>query len=191
MSSGPSTGQLRIDQAAECIWRDGEQVNVPPKAFQVLRHLMRRPKQLVTKQELMDAVWPDTHVIETVLNMAIRQLRQALGDDSKQARFIETVHRRGFRWIGPVAADEANAPPRNAIEEDASAFVGRAETLAALQQCFTRAASGHRAVVFVTGEAGIGKTSVIDHFIRDRKATCRIARGQCVESYGAGDAYRP
>src|SRR5262245_60283115 len=100
MGSGGSRGEPRIDLAAECIWRDGEQVSVPPKAFLVLRHLMERPHRLVTKDELMDGVWPDTHVTDTVLNVAIGQLRQALGDNPRQPRFIETVHRRGFRWIG-------------------------------------------------------------------------------------------
>jgi DNA-binding winged helix-turn-helix (wHTH) protein len=61
---------------------------------------MERPGQLVTKRELLDAIWPETFVSETVLTNAINQLRRALDDDPKQARLIETVHRRGYRWIG-------------------------------------------------------------------------------------------
>src|SRR5262245_26306781 len=114
MGSGGSRHEPRIDMAAECIWRDGGQVSVPPKAFLVLRQLMEQPHRLVTKDELMDAVWPDTHVTETVLNVAIGQLRQALGDDPRQPRFIETVHRRGFRWIGPKA-EETGATPNLAL----------------------------------------------------------------------------
>ena len=107
-----SADRLRIDAAAECIWRDGEKIGVPPKAFLVLRRLMERAGQLVTKNELIEAVWPNTYVTERVLNNAVGQLRQALGDSSKQPRFIETVHRRGFRWIGPLNA--AAAPDRRA-----------------------------------------------------------------------------
>src|SRR5690242_82617 len=109
MGAKPSRHDPSIDRAAECVWRDGEPVSVRPKAFLVLRHLMERPRQLVTKRELMDAVWPDTHVTEIVLNVAISQLRQALGDDPRQPRFIETMHRRGFRWIGPES-DEIETP---------------------------------------------------------------------------------
>jgi len=141
-----SGNELRIDNAAECIWRDGEKIGVPPKAFLVLRRLMERPGQLVTKDELLEAVWPNTHVTETVLNNAVGQLREALGDDSKRPRFIETVHRRGFRWIGPVTADTAPAPSAGPVIDEvdlersaASAFVGRAESLAELARCYARA----------------------------------------------------
>src|SRR6478735_7577324 len=108
MRSAGSTDEPRIDWGAECIWRRGERINLTPKAFSVLRCLVERPHQLVTKAELLETVWPDTHVTEIVLNIAIGQLRQALGDNPRQARLIETIHRRGFRWIGPVAAAEAS-----------------------------------------------------------------------------------
>ena len=156
--SSPKSRDLRIDDAAECIWRDGEKVGVPPKAFLVLRRLMERPAELVTKTELLEAVWPDTYVTDIVLNNAVGQLRQALGDNPKQPRFIETVHRRGFRWIGPVNA--AAAPRASAftdVEASAeTAFVGRAESLAELTRCYTRAAAGQRQLVLVSGEPGIG-----------------------------------
>src|ERR1051325_2911244 len=90
-----------VDEAAECIWRNGKRIGVPPKAFLVLRRLMGRPQALVTKQDLLHAAWPDTHVVDNVLPIAVGQLRDALGDTHKPARFIETVHRRGYRWIGP------------------------------------------------------------------------------------------
>jgi DNA-binding response OmpR family regulator len=109
VSSRDSIDALRVDSAAECMWRDGEKVGVPLKAFLVLRRLMERPGQLVTKQDLLEAVWPNTYVTETVLNNAVGQLRQALGDDPQRPRFIEAVHRRGFRSIGPAAADAAPA----------------------------------------------------------------------------------
>src|SRR5688572_33355923 len=144
----------RIDDAAECIWRDGEKVGVPPKAFLVLRRLMERPGQLVTKSDLLDTVWPGTFVSETVLNNAVGQLRQALGDDPRQPRFIETVHRRGFRWIGP--SEPAPATASGPIEGQAGLeaastddFVGRSETLAELARCLALAAAGRRQLVFV------------------------------------------
>jgi DNA-binding winged helix-turn-helix (wHTH) protein/tetratricopeptide (TPR) repeat protein len=198
MRSAGSTDEPRIDWGAECIWRRGERINLTPKAFLVPRCLVERPQQLVTKAELLETVWPDTHVTEIVLNIAIGQLRQALGDNPRQARLIETVYRRGFRWIGPVAAVDASTPPWNALEDEPSTFVGRAETLVALQRCYARAASGQRQVVFVTGDPGMGKTSVLDELIRGLRSRRSeavgglfVGRGQCVESHGAGDAYRP
>src|SRR5688572_25206886 len=127
----------RVDDAAECIWRDGEKIGVPPKAFLVLRRLMERPGQLVTKSDLLDTVWPGTFVTETVLNNAVAQLRQALGDDPRRAKFIETVHRRGFRWVGPSqsGADPAPAEDAASLEADsAEDFVGRSESIAELER---------------------------------------------------------
>jgi DNA-binding winged helix-turn-helix (wHTH) protein/tetratricopeptide (TPR) repeat protein len=202
---GSFTVVLRIDGAAECIWRDGDKVTVPPKAFLVLRCLLARPGQLVTKDELLAAAWPDTFVTEKVLNNAIAQLRQALGDDPKRSRFIETAHRRGFRWIGPAAAA---APPAMseltslaAVDREGAAgvaFVGRADSLAELGRLYARAAAGQRQVVLVGGDPGIGKTALVDRFV-DRlsddatraAASYVVARGQCIEGYGAGDLYRP
>ena len=196
---------LRIDAAAECIWRDGKKVGVPPKAFLVLLRLMERPGQLVTKNDLLDAVWPDTHVTETVLNNAVGQLRQALGDDPKRPRFIETVHRRGFRWIGPAGAQAAPPAPASPLvdavelhDSAAAPFVGRAESLAELGRCYARAAAGRRQLVLVSGEPGIGKTAVVDRFIdgltrhaESGASPSVVARGQCIETYGAADLYRP
>ncbi len=204
---------LRIDTEAECLWRDGEKVGVPPKAFLLLRTLMERQGQLVTKRELLDAIWPDTFVSETVLTNAINQLRRALDDDPKQARFIETVHRRGYRWIGVAegtrresrGANVASAsgetrgvatePDISLLEPHASnqpsLFVGRAESLAVLASCYGRATQGQRQLVLVSGEPGIGKTSLVDRFLDGLDANPLVAHGQCIEAHGVGDLYRP
>ncbi|HXC52494.1 MAG TPA: AAA family ATPase [Candidatus Limnocylindrales bacterium] len=190
----------RIDDTAECIWRDGEKIGVPPKAFLVLRRLMERPGQLVTKSDLLDTVWPGTFITETVLNNAVGQLRQALGDDTRRPRFIETVHRRGFRWIGP--SQTASALPPAAIGDEigvgfaaADDFVGRAETLAELARHLARAAARQRQLVFVTGEPGIGKSALVENFLRglaaSDPASVNVGRGECIEAYGVGDLYRP
>lgn len=203
MALGGSADRTRVDLVAECIWRAGERVSVPPKAFSVLRHLMERPEQLVTKAELLDAVWPQTYVIDAVLYIAVGELRQALGDDSKKPRFIATVHRRGFRWIGPPPFQAAGP-----VEDDTTPFVGRADSLAEIEACLALAHAGRRQVVFVTGEPGIGKTTLVDHFLRvsgagsqvpgnpptpnpRHPAPALLARGQCVDGYGSGEVYRP
>src|SRR6185295_16294410 len=105
-----------LDLANECLWRGPRAIKLRPKCFAVLRHLVDRPGQLVTKDELLTAVWPETFVGEGVLKVAIRQLRNALDDDSKSPRFIETAHRRGYRFIGQVAEDTQTAASDPEIE---------------------------------------------------------------------------
>ena len=78
-------------------------VPLPPRAIGVLTALLATPGVVVSKQALMDAVWPDTFVTESSLLEAIGLLRDALGDDRKQPTYIQTVHRRGYRFIGPIA----------------------------------------------------------------------------------------
>lgn len=94
------------------LWRDGRAVPLPPRALGVLNTLIATPGEVVTKQALMDAVWPDTFVTESSLLEAIGLLRDTLGDDRKHPTYIQTVHRRGYRFIGVVA--EIPAPSTQA-----------------------------------------------------------------------------
>jgi len=104
---GPDTrisfDAFSLDSANQCLWRGPQAIKLRPKAFAVLDHIVGRPGQLVTKEELLNAVWPGTFVGEAVLKVAIRQIREALDDDPKSPRFIETAHRRGYRFIGQIA----------------------------------------------------------------------------------------
>src|SRR6185436_3540361 len=77
------------------LWRDGRAVPLPPRALGVLSTLLATPGVVVSKQALMDAVWPDTFVTESSLLEAIGLLRDTFGDDRKQPTYIQTVHRRG------------------------------------------------------------------------------------------------
>src|SRR5919109_1460919 len=90
---------VRIDLANECVWRGQEVLHLTPTAFALLRYLAEHAGQLVTKEELLQALWPETAVTEGVLTTHVRQLRQALRDDPKAPQFIETVHRRGAPLI--------------------------------------------------------------------------------------------
>ena len=92
-----------LDLGNECLWRGSQAIKLRPKAFAVLDYLLGRPGRLVTKEELLNAIWPETFVGEAVLKVTIRQLREALDDDPKSPRFIETAHRRGYRFIGQIA----------------------------------------------------------------------------------------
>jgi tetratricopeptide (TPR) repeat protein len=170
--------------------------------------LASRPGQLVTKQALLDIGWPDTAVGDAVLTVSIGALRQVLDDDRSRPRYIETVHRRGYRFVAPVEADLTNqvlptaavaaaVPPASLLNETSApgprAPVGRDAEWARLRQAFEAAKQGHRQTVFVAGEPGIGKTALIDAFVAElrRGQSVRVGRGQCVEQYGSGEPYLP
>src|SRR5262245_27176510 len=74
-----------------------------PKTFAVLSYLIERAQQLVTKDQLLDALWPRTCVTDSALKSCIRELRAILDDDPREPQFIETVHRRGYRFIAPLS----------------------------------------------------------------------------------------
>ena len=107
-----SFGDFRLDPVSGQLFRRNERVALAPKAFALLQHLAGQPGRLVPKQELLTAIWPDVFVGDAVLKSTIRELRKALGDDSHQPRFIETAHRRGYRFVAHVTVIDsvASAP---------------------------------------------------------------------------------
>lgn len=184
---------VRVDIANQCVWIGNERKVLSPKAAGVLRLLVERPDGLITKREILDRVWPDTAVTESVLSVAVKQLREALGDSASRPRFIETLHRRGFRWIGPnpTAAESLSRATEHATSSSIPSIVGRDEHLARLSTYFDRALALQPQIVFVTGEAGIGKTALIDAWLAGMAESVAIGRGQCVETFGSGEAYLP
>lgn len=183
-----------LDEADARLSQAGQVVALPPKAFAVLCALARHAGRLVGKDTLLDAVWGHRHVSESVLKSTISQVRAALGDDVRQPRYIETASRHGYRFIAPVSApadgmpDVAGAAPRPAPAQRAP--VGRASALRRLDEAWAEACTGHRRITWVSGEAGIGKSTVIDAWLRHARPA-RVARGQCLESFGAGEPYLP
>ncbi|MCC6765257.1 MAG: AAA family ATPase [Deltaproteobacteria bacterium] len=189
------TPAVRIDPQTGWAWCGDRRLDLAPKAFAVLRHLVDRPLHLVTKDDLFTAGWSDTVVSEATLTSCIRDLRKALGDSSRAPRYIETVHRRGFRFVGPVATAAPAKPTvgaRTPSPLEAPTLVGRDDDLAALRAHYATASAGRRRIVFVTGEAGIGKTSLVEAFLAELATyAVRIGRGQCLEHHGASEPYLP
>jgi DNA-binding winged helix-turn-helix (wHTH) protein/predicted ATPase len=192
-------GPFALDSTNACLWRGAEAVVLSPKAFDVLHYLVMHPDRLVTKDELLDAVWPGTTVTDAVVRVAIGALRKAL-DDTPPSRFIATVPRRGYRFLAPVTVTDAAARPAATPAPQASLapvppplLVGREALLQRLGEAWAQARQGQRQVVWVTGEAGMGKTAVVEAF-RAAVGTdpaVWLAAGQCVEHYGTGEAYLP
>ena len=191
-------GPFRLDPTNTRLWHGDTTVALPPKIFDVLHYLVTHPDRLVTKDELLDAVWPATAVSDAVVRVAIGALRKALGETAQTPRYIATVSRRGYRFLAPVTlASPSTAPvalPSLTSAPSASPLLIERDTvLAQLHTHLAQAQQGIRQVVLVTGEPGIGKTAVVQTFTTP--AACQgplwLTQGQCVESYGAHEAYQP
>src|SRR6266446_5640979 len=190
--------EFRLDPANQCLWRRGDseeevRVALPPKAFDVLRYLVEHAGQLVTQDELLDALWPGGYVQPEVLKHQVLKVRKTLDDDPRYPRCIETVPRRGYRFIASIRG-EVEVGPTAEVGPAKILLVGREEAFTELHDGLARASQGQRQITFVTGEAGIGKTALLDEFQHCAVAEVpglRIARGQCIEGYGGQEAYYP
>ena len=197
MAQGVTFGRHRFDPESGRLWSGKLEVKLTPKAAAVLAVLIGRAGQPVTRDELFASVWGDVVVGDAALTACIQELREALGDDARRPRFIETRHRRGYRFVARLApatpeATRALSPTRVAFRRPGF-VVGRDRELGDLRTSLERARAGERQIVFVTGEPGIGKTTVVEAFLAEAAETdgLRIAHGRCIEHYGAGEAYLP
>ena len=165
--------------------------------LELLCLLIERRGQLVTREEILERVWGKGVFVdsENSINTAVRKVRQALCDHPEAPRFVVTVPARGYRFVARVTMAAANGTPvtvSSMAEAPAPIVVGREAELARLQSWCTQVIEGRRLIVFVAGEAGIGKTTFVRAFLDSLSGSAaRIGRGQCVEQYGAGEPYMP
>jgi DNA-binding winged helix-turn-helix (wHTH) protein/tetratricopeptide (TPR) repeat protein len=199
----------RLDAANQLLWRGSRLIPLRQKSFAVLKYLLEHPAQLVTKDELLSAVWPETCVSDIVLKVCVRELRHALGDQKGAPQFIETVHRRGYRFVAPLSTappvvsrqssvlskQKPVVSPQLATEnwQLTTRLVGREAELLQLHGWLKKALNSERQLVFVTGEPGIGKTALIEAFRAHIAGSpdLQVMHGQCLEHYGVDEAYLP
>jgi predicted ATPase len=179
-------GPFRFDVTHGRLYREEQVIGLRPRSLAVLRYLVEHPGRLVTKAELWQHVWAGTHVTDTVLRASVKEIRAALGDVAAAPHYLETVGRQGYRFLvgGDLDVSSLSIP---------GPIVGRQREVDTLQGWFQRAATGDRQLVFVSGEVGVGKTTVIDLWLARLAAgsEARMAWGQCVEHYGEGEPYLP
>jgi predicted ATPase len=180
---------FQLDTQNECLWQNGVRIALTPKPFAVLRYLVENPQRLITYDELLDKLWPETYVQPQVLRTYVLELRKLLGDQVENPRFIRTVPGRGYWFLGQVedgARYAAGVPQPGRI-------VGRQHEFDKLNHLLRQVRQADRQVVFITGEAGIGKTALIDVFCGPlcNENQTHIARGQSVEGFGGKEAYYP
>ena len=187
---------FRLDTANQCLWRrtdagGHERVLLTPTEFAVLDHLVEHAGQLVTHRELLDSVWPGMAIEPQVVKNKIFHLRRVLEDEPKRPQYIETLPRRGYRFIGRF---ERGTLGQTDTAAPASRLVGRANALAELWQSMRSASTGKVQAIFLTGEPGIGKTALADEFQRQVAASdssVHFGHGQCVEGFGNKEAFYP
>jgi predicted ATPase/DNA-binding winged helix-turn-helix (wHTH) protein len=201
-----------------------------PQVFDVLAYLVQHRDRVVSKEELLEKLWPDRFVSETTLTSRLKEARKAVGDTGKDQTVIRTHHGRGYRFVAPVEERTSSIaslvgcvsaehvlqstpglplsatvasltgtsavidvpPPGLSGRRIRDDFVGRTRELERLTAALHRAEGGDRQVVLLAGEAGAGKTTLVEMFLSSSVASpWRVARGQCVEHRGSGEPYMP
>ena len=112
---------FRLDLANEQLWRGNQPIPLRRQTFAVLRYLVEHAGQVVSKAVLLDALWPGVYVTDMAPMICIRELRKALGDDARVPQFIETAHRRGYRFIAPLTAPPVASSQYSVVSSQKSA----------------------------------------------------------------------
>jgi DNA-binding winged helix-turn-helix (wHTH) protein len=180
----------RFDPSRGTLWRGTREIEVTRKAADVLTCLLESAGALVSHDEILSRVWPDTHVQPQNIKVLISELRRALGDDARDPQFIRSEPSRGYAFLAPIS----DAPlPSTAIDRlsTSSIFVNHRADLARLTELLVGAGRSESRLVLVEGERGTGKTALCDAFLQQasRLPSVRICYGQCLEHAGPPEPY--
>ena len=188
---------FRLDRENRCVWArhvsgTNCRLTLPPRAYDMLQYLVDHAGRLITHDEFLDALWQNVHVQPDALKTHIQIIRKALGDDSVRPTFIETHRGRGYRFIAPLLT-RSSSSPRQTDPNSQDRFVGRRPQLHRLKDLFDEVQIGASHIVFVTGESGIGKTTLVEQFLDliGNDATVLKSLGRCVEGYGGIEPFYP
>jgi DNA-binding winged helix-turn-helix (wHTH) protein/tetratricopeptide (TPR) repeat protein len=185
-------GPYRLD-SAQGLKRGQREVRLTPRSLAVLAVLASQPGRVVSKDELFTTVWHDAAVTDAALASCIQEIRRALADQSRNPRFIETVHRRGYRFVARTMDEAAIGPTEGLRLPATTPLVGRQREVALLIDAFDQARRGIRQLCLISGEAGVGKSAVLAETLARLRERDRIAVtwANCVEQYGRGEPYQP
>jgi DNA-binding winged helix-turn-helix (wHTH) protein len=179
---------FELDTSLYELRRAGRRVPLEPRAFDVLLHLIANRDRVVSKEELLDSVWGDRFVSEAAVTTVLRSVRIAIGDGGREQRLIRTLYRRGYQFVGELvqAAAELDSPsdialPARLAVSTGLGFAGREDERTALTDVWKDVlATRQRRVVLVSGEAGIGKTSLCSVFAAAQRGAT-VLYGRCDE----------
>jgi DNA-binding winged helix-turn-helix (wHTH) protein len=141
---------FRLDTVNHCLWQGEDRISLTPKAFDMLRYLVEHADRLVTQDEILEALWPETYVNPEVIKKYILVIRKVLGDRRDKPEFIKTFPRRGYRFVAPVSELGAGTPSDLGLDQ-LGGYLGQA-------------LNAQRQVIFMAGEAGAGMTNLVDEF---------------------------
>jgi DNA-binding winged helix-turn-helix (wHTH) protein/tetratricopeptide (TPR) repeat protein len=178
-----------LDADEACLYLDGARIALSPKDCALLYHLAANAGRVVAHAELLRVVWGDTAVSPDVLKVRIARIRRLLGDAAGTPRFIANAHGEGYRFMPP--RDQVASDPALLASITHSPVVGREREIGIAVQALHDADEGRRQLLFVTGNAGIGKTTLIDSVVDRAGAHAWVGRGHCIEHYGNGEPYLP
>ena len=192
-------GPFRLDPRERRLFREERPILLRTKVFDTLCVLIRAHGRLVEKANLLQQVWPDAVVEEGNLAHNISALRKALGEPATGQKYIETVPGQGYRFVAEVRELHRresmplleSSPPLT--KPSVASLIQRSSELQSLDGCLERALNGRRQLVLVTGDAGIGKTTLVDSFAAQAYDSRPLwfGYGQCLEHRGPGEAYMP
>ena len=190
-------GPFRFEPTTVRLWRGEREIALRARAKAVLHYLLSHPGRVIAREELAQHVWAGTHVSKTALRVCIWEIRQALGEETAVPQYIETVGQQGYRWVAEIREGQegsgAASSPGSSLPASARPFVGRQRELDRLHGALAQAQRGQLQLVLVTGEAGVGKTTLVQQFLGQVRAagSLWVGHGQCSESTGPGEAYLP
>jgi DNA-binding winged helix-turn-helix (wHTH) protein len=182
---------FRFDERDLTLWEGPVRVRLTHKASALLHCLLDHAGEWVGNAQILERVWPETHVQPDNIKVLIRELRRTLHDDARHPAYICNQAGRGYKFVASVSDSFDGSGPEPG--ESIPAFVDRGPELAALADELDAAAAGESRVVLVTGARGIGKSSLCQVFLRTAQALCdaRHAIGCCAERYTHAEPYAP
>jgi predicted ATPase/DNA-binding winged helix-turn-helix (wHTH) protein len=195
-------GPYRIDREQRLLTKGSDVTPLAPKVFDTLLVLVESGGRILEKENLLKQLWPDAFVEEGSLARNISTLRRALGESPLDQKYIVTVPKRGYRFVAKVIGASSDLSERRAegpaepmaLCKEPTTFVGRERETKRLAEHFQRMLGGAGKLVFLTGEAGIGKSALAEEFMRSVRRLhpgLMLASGRAVEQYGTGEAYLP
>lgn len=194
-----SFGPFLLDLARRELSNAGCPIRLTAKVFDLLAILVTHRDRALSRTELQARLWPDVIVEEGNLSVHVSALRKALADGASGQSYIETLPRVGYRFASQVHLELASpraAPgkPAPAHAQQQAPFVGRERELARMRQLLSRADAGQPNLLLVHGEAGIGKTALLHHFLSGLTSAVQphlVAIGRSLPQRGSSQAYVP
>jgi DNA-binding winged helix-turn-helix (wHTH) protein len=194
-------GPFRLDTGSQILWHGQKQIDLTPKVYRLLHHLVQHQGRLVSHEELISNVWSGRITDNSAIRVAVNALRKALSENIASPLYISTINKNGYRFLSDVTITTSI---QNNNFNDGNPLNYRAQPqpfnnsndvsleLDILRKAFERSAIGQRHMIFLSGEQGSGKTTLLDKFLSNLDhLELAVLRARCVQMYCNSEAYLP